>query len=969
MAAKPQSACGLLPEPPARLAVRPAVPGVPRDWSGRRWLPPLAGLALLHLAHLLTWPARGEPLWFAPAGVALVLVAWLGPRALLLIAADAVLSAVQARFLGWPGGTAPGWPGLGGALGEAGLSAAEAWTAWWCYHRLARGARGLGDPHSAIVFLLLVPGLVAALFAPLHGLNLWLLGLLHESPAYAAGLCWVNRALGLTTLAPPLLAVLTPVLVRHGLVRREPRADAATRDAVPARLTRGDWVEVGGLAAAAAGFGTLVVLVNGGTALAAWQVWAVPLLLIVWAALRQGLPGGTFVAAAAVLLPLTAVSWLVPGQVPFGFQGNLLTEGSLALLVAASMNWVRAGEARYRRVVGHIPVVLYSARLYPPAPRPRGAALSPPDAELTFVSPGARDLLGCAPDALLGPYEHWLARVDPRDREVVVAAVAQLGRQSQPVTCEYRLLPREEDGRGLPPNREWWVRDTLAPRPGPDGRLDGWEGVLLDISEQRALAGTLRRTSSMFHALVSNLPAGVFFVQAPAGAPILVNARARQLLGQRDDGPVDLARLTEVYDLRRPDGTPYPVEELPVYQALRHGLPATRDDIVVHRADRRKVPLITWAAPIHFGGPGEHDAAVWVLEDLSALRQSEERYRALVESLPLGVVQLDRDLQVQYVNPAMQSLTGYALVELRAAAAWQAFVSPGDLPQLTAAFTASLAGRSERLEVRYRAKDGADRVAYVLSQPRRQGGEVHGLTCLVLDVTRERQLEQTLHRSQRGELVARLAGGVLHDFNNLLTVMLSLTELARDRLPAGHAARPDLERVTEAGEQAAALARQLLSFGKQSDPGARAVDLNRLAGKTLGLLRRTLPENIEVRGELGDRALPVRGDETQLQQVLLNLCLNARDAMPAGGRLMVRAAADGEPGWARLTVRDTGAGMDEAVRRRVFDPFFSTKERGSGLGLAVVQQIVTDHGGRIAVESTLGQGACFDVWLPLKEND
>jgi PAS domain S-box-containing protein len=923
----------------------------------RRWLPPAAGLALLHLAHLLSWPVGGEPLWFAPAGVAFALVAWLGPRALLLIAADGLLSAVQARLLGLPGGVAPGWTGLAGTFLLAGLEAAAAGSAWWLYHRLARGARGLSDPHSAILFLLLVPGLSAAVFAPLRGLVLWHLGLLPVGPGYAAGVCWVNGALGLATLAPALLAVLTPVLVRYGLALPEPHTDAATRDAVPARLTRGDWIEVGGLAAAAAGFGALVVLVNGGTVLAAWQVWAVPLLLIVWGALRQGLTGGTLVAAAAVALPITLAGWWSPARAPFGFQGNLLTEGALALLVAASMNWVRAGEARYRRVVGHIPVVLYSVRLNPPCPRPGPGAPPAPDAEFTFVSPACRDLLGCRPDQLLGPYERWLARVDPRDREVVLAAVAQLHRQSQPVTCEYRLAPPGDEAAPRPAyGREWWVRDTLAPRPGPDGRLDGWEGVILDISEQRALSSDLRRTSSMFDALVANLPAGVFFVQGPAGRPILVNARARQLLGPREEGPLDLAHLAEIYNLRRPDGTPYPLEELPVYQALRHGMTATRDDIVVHRPDRRRVPLITWAAPIHFGGPGEQDAAVWVLEDLSALRHSEERYRGLVESLPVGVVQLDRDLEVLYVNPSIETMSGYTQAELHVPRAWQGLIHPEDLPRLMAAFTAALAGRPERLEVRYRSKDGAEKVAYAISQPRRPGGEVQGITCLVLDVTRERQLEETLHRSQRGELVGRLAGGVLHDFNNLLTVILSLTELARDRLAEEHPARHDLARVSEAGEQAAGLARQLLAFSKRRGPAARPIDVNRLAGRTLELLRRTFPETIEIAADLSAAVLPVRGDETQLQQVLMSLCLNARDAMPAGGRLLVHTACDGEPGWVRLSVQDTG--------ERPGAPSAAITE-ASGPGLAVVEQIVSEHGGRTEGHAGRDRGVRFDVWLPL----
>jgi PAS domain-containing protein len=203
------------------------------------------------------------------------------------------------------------------------------------------------------------------------------------------------------------------------------------------------------------------------------------------------------------------------------------------------------------------------------------------------------------------------------------------------VTCEYRL--RQEGGGGreegpgegpssLPPSpSERWVRDVLAPHRDEHGRLVGWKGVVTDITEQRALAHDLRRTTSMFHALVANLPAGVFFVQGPHGRPILVNARARQLLGRCEDAAAGLDHLSEVYHLFRPDGTPYPVEELPVVRALRQGSTTMCNDVVVHRPDGRRIPLITWAAPVSLAGTGQRgeSAAVWVLQDLTAVRRSD----------------------------------------------------------------------------------------------------------------------------------------------------------------------------------------------------------------------------------------------------------------------------------------------------------------------------------------------------------
>jgi PAS domain S-box-containing protein len=831
------------------------------------------------------------------------------------------------------------------------------------------------------------------------------------------------------------------------------------------------------------------------------------------------------VAAAAAVLPLLLLSWGWPagsGPPAFPLQGNLLTQCSIALLAAASAGWIRASEARYRRVVGGIPVVLTSYRLSAFGDRHAADSVLPladsrqPIAE--FISPACRELLGCAPEQLLGGLDRWLERVHPSDREILLAAVAQLERQSQPVTCEYRLAPDPGKAAG----QERWVRDTLAPHHGPDGRLEGWEGVLTDITEQRLLAGDLRRTTGMLHALVAHLPAGVFFVQGRR--PILVNARARQLLGPQE-ALSNFDELTSVYRLCRPDGTPYPFEELPVTQALRHGRTSMRDDIVVHRSDGRRLSLVTWAAPIDLGGSGQPAAAVWVLEDASALRQaeaalrasearlravietmaeglivqdqhgaivesnpaacailglppaqlhgrsladperpclredgtplpaeeqpalvslrtgqpvrnlilgvprpvgepgasatgaavrwilansmplppadrraapravttfaditayrqaldvvraSEEKYRGLVESLPLGLVQGDRDGRVTYMNPALHELAGYTVDEVRLPAVWNAVVSADDVPRLHDIFAAVLRGQTERVEVRFRARDGMERHAYIIALPCRHGDAITGATFLVVDVTRERRLEQDLQRSQRVELVGRLASGIAHDFNNLLTVILALADLSRTKLPADHPVRHDLGSIAEAGEQAVSLTSQLMALSKNRRITYRPVDINDVARRTLELLHSSLARNIAVEARLSDGALNVLGDETQLQQVLMNLCLNARDAMPRGGRLRVETAVvrSQESGvrsqqsvgeWVRLSVQDTGEGVPEGLREHIFDPFFSTKERGCGLGLAVVQQIVAGSGGRVEIHSGPSEGARFDVWLP-----
>jgi PAS domain-containing protein len=212
-------------------------------------------------------------------------------------------------------------------------------------------------------------------------------------------------------------------------------------------------------------------------------------------------------------------------------------------------------------------------------------------------------------------------------------------------------------GADAPPVR--WVRDSLTPHYTEDGSLDGWEGFVEDITERRKLSHDLRRTTAMLQALVANLPAGIFFIHGPLGFTLLANARARELLGQREDGSVPLSQLSRIYRFYRPDGTEYPSDELPVAKALRHGVRCAANDVVIHRPDGRKIPLVTWAAPVQFGEEGSLDAAVWVLEDLtpiqkaqSAQRESEALLRTVIDTMAEAVLVQDGAGVVIECNPA-----------------------------------------------------------------------------------------------------------------------------------------------------------------------------------------------------------------------------------------------------------------------------------------------------------------------------
>ena len=493
--------------------------------------------------------------------------------------------------------------------------------------------------------------------------------------------------------------------------------------------------------------------------------------------------------------------------------------------------------------------------------------------------------------------------------------------------------------------------------------------VIEDLTELRQAEAARRDTENRLRAVVEGMAEGLLLLDR-RGHIMDCNTTACTLFGVMPDRlrnrPLD--ELAAVW--LGEDGTLLPRADRPWYFALKNGL-SVRNVLLGLAANDDPAGPTRWvlvsAVPL---GPGTSGGGVvTTFSDVTGFRQvqegirrSEEKYRTLVESMPFMLMQVDGTGRVVYANPATTELTGYKLEDIAAPEQWAAMILPEYLHVAHTMLADGLAGRPSRGELRYRDKQGRERVAYAIGRPLQAEGGVR-VTVLLFDVTRERQLECELERSRRLELIGRLASGVAHDFNNLLSVVLGVSQLAGIALPADHAVHDDLRRITAAGEQAASLAGQLLAFAKQQKIVRHRVDVNAVARRTLNLVSASVPKNVRIEADLSAADLVIDADETQLQQVLMNLCLNARDAMPRGGQIRVQTLAVGTDG-VRLTVQDSGEGMPEHVKSRLFDAFFTTKEAGTGLGLAVVQQIVESFGGRIELDSASGRGARFDVWLP-----
>jgi two-component system, cell cycle sensor histidine kinase and response regulator CckA len=362
----------------------------------------------------------------------------------------------------------------------------------------------------------------------------------------------------------------------------------------------------------------------------------------------------------------------------------------------------------------------------------------------------------------------------------------------------------------------------------------------------------------------------------------------------------------------------------------------------------------------------------------AALRESEARYRLLFESNPQPMWVFDSETLVFLaVNGAAESHYGFSRDEfLRMTLA--DLLAPEDRPALHAGLAESRRAAIVQRRVRHRRKDGSTIVVDILSHSIQLAGREARLV-LVTDVTERQRLEEHLRQRQKMEAVGLLAGGIAHDFNNLLTVISGYAALAAQELPAASRTHSQVQEVISAADRAASLTQQLLAFSRQQRMQPRVLDLNELLREMQGLLRRLIREDIELvfapDSELGQ----VLADPTQIEQVVMNLVVNARDAMPNGGRLLLATAGTrlegGEGGadfsvatgdYVRLTVSDTGIGMDATTRSRAFEPFFTTKEkgRGTGLGLSTVYGVVKQSGGYVWLESQPGQGCSVHVHLP-----
>ncbi|HSC63098.1 MAG TPA: PAS domain S-box protein, partial [Caldimonas sp.] len=566
---------------------------------------------------------------------------------------------------------------------------------------------------------------------------------------------------------------------------------------------------------------------------------------------------------------------------------------------------------------------------------------------------------------------HWSERADAHDFERLLALIRgalddRVGEATTTVTradgslfeIEVRYLPVHLDER----------RYAL--------------GIGRDVSERLQQERALQRSEAQYRGIF-NASADALVLRDAAFRIVDVNATYESMSGYARDEVLGVDRV-----LANPPGVQSTIREL--HERALAGTPITLETELVRR-DGRRYALELRGVPIeHRGEPH----VLYIGRDITVakraqaeLRDSEEQYRAIFNASADGLVLRDKNYRAVDVNPAYLTITGFSREEVLAAD--RVLAQPDEATQRRhrEQHDRILAGESVRFEAAGLRKDGSKVEVEVSAKPLMYRGEPHVLYA-ARDIgerreaeARSAELQLQLRQAQKMEAVGQLTGGIAHDFNNILTSVIGYVVLGLERAEAlGDATlQRQLGQAHRAAQRARELIMQMLAFARRQRGERRALALAPLVQQSLQLLRATLPSSAVVDFVALDDVPNVLADPVQLEQVLFNLCINARDAIQGAGSIRVRLgwhrgpwrcascrAAGEETAWVELSVADTGTGIAADLLERIFEPFVSTKEvgRGSGMGLAMVHGIVHDHGGHVLVETSQGAGTMFRVVLP-----
>ncbi len=629
-------------------------------------------------------------------------------------------------------------------------------------------------------------------------------------------------------------------------------------------------------------------------------------------------------------------------------------------------------EEKYRMVSENIPVVVYSAL--------------PDDHSTTlFITGRIDELTGYSKKEFLEDPALWMDVIFPQDRDHVLEKLREHRREKGPLNIEYRIIAKDGAVK--------WLRDAATPSLDDEGQIIRIDGFLEDITERKNAEDKIRESEERFRTIFESTTDGIIVIDLETRLLVAANHAFCDMLGYT----LEEVKTLRVQGIHPPEALDWVLKQFERQvkgeSFISLDIPVQRKDGSIFYADINSSMIVLEGQQLLLG----------MLRDTSqrreaeqALQESEERYRLLAENARDVIWVLDMDLRFMYVSPSVKHLRGYSVEEAMKQGI-EEILTPESYRQaveiLGEEFRLEQSGHSHgpdwsrTLELEMVRSDGSTvwtEVTVTLLYDRE--GKPYRIMGITRDITERRQMEEqrrileaSFLQSQKMEAIGTLAGGIAHDFNNILSAIIGYTELALTEDGITPEINDHLSEVLKAGNRARDLVRQILTFSRQKEGEAKPIMVKNLVNEALKLLRASLPSTIEIRRIIRSDGM-VLADPTQINQVIMNLCTNAGQAMESeGGVLTVELDQEEldaeatlwlnlkEPGpYVVLTVNDTGTGIPAKIMERIFEPYYTTKEKGkgTGLGLAIVHGIVAGIGGAISVKSQPGRGSTFMVYLP-----
>ena len=591
---------------------------------------------------------------------------------------------------------------------------------------------------------------------------------------------------------------------------------------------------------------------------------------------------------------------------------------------------------------------------------------------IQYVSPACLDVIGLGQEEFIGRL--FTDFIYDDDRPMVMKQYHKM-LQGQGRPTEYRVIHATKGPR--------WVRSSSRPLL-EEGRVVGVQGVITDIDQRKKAEEAMRASEVKYRHLVKNAPAGIYEIDFTSNRFLSVNEVICELTGYSEEEMLAMAPL----DILTEESQQVFLERLVKFQE-GEVLP-TSPEYQIKSKDGREIWIQLHVTYTYYQGAIKGSTVV--AHDISerkaieeSLREWEAKYRTVLENASDGIIVTEMG-QTVFVNQRVEELTGYSSSQLSLFSAFD-LIQDKDLAQARDRYQRILNGETFSDFFEYRIRNVRGEYRWVASRSVLIDWEGRkAILTYINDVTDRKaaekekaRLEAQLRQSQKMEAVGTLASGIAHDFNNILQALFGCLDLLSGYVGKIEPVERLLSEMNRSMQRAADLVNRLLTFSRQVEARLRPTDLNREVLQAVNILERTIPKMIKVETDLDENLEPVNGDPGQLEQVLLNMGANAKDAMPDGGRLLITtrnvdlddeycaARPELKPGpYARLTISDNGLGMDQQTLEHLFEPFFTTKRlgQGTGLGLAMVYGIIQSHGGVITCESGPGQGSTFHIHLP-----